>query len=98
MTTLTDFLLARIAEDETVAREAIEDDGGQTGGMEDSFDLLTGREQWFGADVLPRYADPLARLIVHAAVPARTLAECEAKRAVIAAAHEAGASGTCEIG
>lgn len=81
--TLTEFLLARIAEDEAVAQAAIEDDQGQTEGMEDSFDLLTGRADWFGAPTLPKYADDIARLIVHTAVPARVLADCEAKRRVV---------------
>ena len=80
---LTDFLMQRIAEDEAVAQAAVDDDGGETGGMEDSFDQLTGRAKWCGVEVIPKYGDDLARLIVRTAVPARVLAECETKRRIV---------------
>lgn len=73
--TLTEFLLARIAEDEALARAAIDDDQGQDGGFEDAFDKLT-------TQFRPRFGEAAARMIVWN-TPRRVLAECAAKRAIL---------------
>jgi hypothetical protein len=80
--TITEFLEARIAEDEALAQAAIEDDGGQDGGFEDAYDRLAGRCEGKLA-FIPRFGDAAARMIVWN-TPRRVLAECEAKRTIIA--------------
>lgn len=82
MTDLTDFLLARIAEDEAVAKAAIEDDGGEDEGFSGQYGYLTGRTG-SPLDHKPSFGDDAARLITRFAVPARVLAECKAKRQVV---------------
>lgn len=79
MTTLTDFLLARIAEDEAVARDAHYE--GQRWLPEEEA-VLT------GPDLEPSFYLDRKRDASHAArwSPARVLAECEAKRLAIEAA------------
>ena len=76
MTTLTEFLLARIAEDEAVARDASVDQWGQE--VKDASDWVSlvqsvERDSTAAQDELVRRHDP-----------ARILRECEAKREVIA--------------
>jgi hypothetical protein len=63
VTTLTEFLLARIAEDEERARRAADVDG--------------------AAELLAALPTPLFEGL-RAAFPARVLAECEAKRRIVA--------------
>lgn len=80
--TMMEFLLARITEDETVARAAIADDGGSDEGFSNQYDSLVGTHRR-PLDFVPRVAEDAARLIVRFAVPARVLAECEAKRRIV---------------
>jgi hypothetical protein len=80
--TLTDFLLARIAEDEAVARGAIADDGGSNEGFANQYDRMVGTYDR-PLDWVPRIGEDAARLIARFAVPARVLAECEAKRRIV---------------
>ena len=82
--TLTDFLLARIAEDEAVARAAT-DDGIQANGQHAHWREgprgdcgCCSRVVGLGVDVDDRQAPHVAR---HD--PARVLAECEAKRRIV---------------
>jgi hypothetical protein len=79
--TLTEFLLARIAEDEALALAAIEDDDGEDGGLEDEFGRLT-RRAGTPTDFSPSFGDACARMIVWN-TPRRVLAECEAKRQIV---------------
>ena len=76
---ITDFLLARISEEERLAQDAIDDDSGQDGGFEDSFDSLTGSGP---LGHVPAFGDAAARLVVWN-TPRRMLAECAAKRAIV---------------
>jgi hypothetical protein len=79
---LHEFLLARVSEDEAVAREAMADDNGSDEGFAGQFEWLTGRSgRAFG--LARRFGDAAARLIAHFAVPARVLAECESKRRIV---------------
>lgn len=76
MSALTDFLLARIAEDEAVARRAAQ----EFEGVGVSTPPTWGRRQWeFRVD---RRNPALVDHIV-AYSPARVLAECEAKRRIV---------------
>lgn len=81
--TLTEFLLARIAEDEAVARAAsdalFDDEDWQ---VDRDRDVLTER----GGALVATAAKSRAPLAEHIARhdPARVLAECQAKRAVVA--------------
>lgn len=77
---ITDFLLARVEEEEAMARAAITDDRGNDSGFADAFDRLTGREMLALHGM--RFADAAARMIVWN-TPRRVLAECKAKRAVL---------------
>jgi hypothetical protein len=77
---LATWLLEQIDADEQVARDAIADDCGQTEGLAGQYDWLTGRNARVNT---PRFGDALARLTVTFAVPARVLAECEAKRRTV---------------
>lgn len=85
MTTLTEFLLARIAEDEAVARSATvgpwTQDGSYVRGDGDSL---------FGTDYYSASADhepDAAHITRHD--PARVLAECEAHRRIVERAQRA---------
>lgn len=90
--TLTDFLLARIAEDEQHARRLLKDlvsqieDGGAT---TDDLGPIT-PQRMLAADLAAKYRgqsrwDNVARgqYITAIADPARVLAECEAKRRIV---------------
>lgn len=69
MTTLTDFLLARIAEDEAVAQKVVDDASGE-------------RAPWIWLDPGPPWhCDEQSDHIAMA--PVRVLAECAAKRRII---------------
>ena len=74
--TLEEFLLARVSEDEAAARAAIADDCGSDEGFTNQFQYLT-------RICRPRFAEDAARMITRFAVPARVLAECEAKRRIV---------------
>jgi len=96
--TLTDFLLARIAEDEEIARavpgpfweRAIERDGqpGRWGGIRAELVTLPAVHEYvkFSDEVAPELArsraKPVADYIAHHD-PARVLAECKAKRQIV---------------
>lgn len=71
-----DFVTARIAEDERIARAAIADDCDQDGGYEDA--------EWLTTKCLPRFADDAAKMVRTFAVPRRILRDVEAKRRHIA--------------
>jgi len=77
--TLTEFLLARIAEDESVARNSALhfDDGRRANWLEAASGVLdTGDELWtLGDSAISRHAERFD--------PARVLAECEAKRRIV---------------
>ena len=79
--TLTEFLLARIAEDEALALAAVEDDGGEDGGLEDAYEELIRPPSGVGS-ASGGFGEALARLMVHS-TPRRMLAECEAKRRIV---------------
>lgn len=68
--TITEFLLARIAEDEAAAREALSD------------------RPWADRIWPPEVHDDGVRNVAVAYSPPRVLAECAAKRAIVAAAEE----------
>lgn len=77
MTSIIDFIEARLAEDEAIAQASIADDQGDDGGLEYEY-LTSGRIQ------RPRFGEPLAKLVTTFAVPRRVLREVEAKRRVMA--------------
>jgi len=86
MSALTEFLLARIAEDEAVARDAGGDEWREA-------DVEYGREAYSGLQVYRRNGRPIAEAYLLDATlgrhiarhdPARVLAECAAKRAIVA--------------
>lgn len=81
MSDLTDFLLARIAEDEAVARAMVEDNDGDDTGLEGMFDDLTtpGTVPWLRGALSDEFAAMMARYVA----PARVLRECQAKRTII---------------
>ena len=81
MTTLTEFLLARIAEDEAVARAAVDEDGRWH--VDQSHPLYEAevRGDIYIYDEGGHTAEQAARIARHD--PARVLAECAAKRAII---------------
>lgn len=83
MTTLTEFLLARIAEDEAVALDSFYE--GQTWSTEE--EAVVSIDQ----DLEPVLLMDRKRDATHAArwSPARVLAECKAKRAIVEMADEA---------
>ena len=96
--TLTDFLLARIAEDEEAARACVDEEADVFEAHEDDADWHVsvkggmhvanlGRTTWHGTGELARH---IAR---HD--PARVLAECEAKRRIVEnhLRHEPGQGG-----
>lgn len=80
--TLTDFLLARIAEDEGRARAAIDDDTGHDEGFANQYDELIRPPSGIGV-AKGGFGEAAARMIATYAVPRRTLAECEAKRRIV---------------
>lgn len=78
--TITDFLLARIEEDETTALAMVDDDGDDMG-LEGMFDDLTtpGGVPWLKGGL----SDEFAAMMVRHVVPRRVLRECAAKRAIV---------------
>lgn len=91
------WLIGCITDDEDVARAAIADDGGADGGFANQYDALVGT---YGRplDFTPRFAEAAAVLITRFAVPARVLADCAAKRAIIDEAYEIAAKIDSEWG
>lgn len=83
MTDLATWLLQQISEDEQIARAAIEDDCGQDGGFEDAYSELIQPPSGVGF-AQGGFGEAAARMIVTYAVPRRVLAECAAKRQIIA--------------
>lgn len=83
--TLTEFLLARIHDDECLARMAF---GDHNDNEPDWFEPFSGVVDMKGEDVLITGDSGVSRHIVNWS-PARVLAECEAKRRVIDTAEEA---------
>jgi hypothetical protein len=81
---LVDFLLARLAEDESTARAAIDDDGGETGGFEDAYEDLIRPPSGVGI-AQGGFGEAAARMIATYAVPSRVLREVEAHRRVVTA-------------
>ena len=72
-------------EQEAIVLAAIKDDGGQDGGLEDSFDVLTrGRDQAGPLAFEPRFGEPLARMMVRN-TPRLALARIAADRQILAA-------------
>lgn len=84
---ITDFLNARIAEDEAVALAAVEDDGGSDEGFSGQYENLIRPPSGVGY-AQGGFGDAAARMIATYAVPARILAECAAKRAVVEECRE----------
>lgn len=80
--TLVEFLMERIAEDEAVARAAIADDGGATEGFANQYAALIEPPSGVGI-AQGGFGEAAARMITTYAVPARVLAECEAKRRIV---------------
>lgn len=85
MITLTDFLLARIAEDKAVARAALD--------LNRRFD---GDGGWTPAGLEDPWPEEVAHITRHD--PARVLAECKAKRRIVEQAEEASADRAQVIG
>jgi hypothetical protein len=79
---LPEFLLARIAEDEEAARAAIADDSGSDEGFSGQYEALRTPPSGIGI-AQGGFGDAAARMIATFAVPARVLAECEAKRRIV---------------
>ena len=77
-----EFLTARIAEDEAAAQAAIDDDGGEDEGFAGQYDRLVGTGH--PLDFTPRFGEAAAQMICRFAIPARVLAECKAKRELLA--------------
>lgn len=85
--TLTDFLLARIAEDEAVAKACLEAVGTWRAG--DAYDDGSGLAE---RDAFPSYpwgSNEAELAYMKAYHPARVLAECAAKRAIVETIHPA---------
>jgi hypothetical protein len=81
---LAAWLTEILKEDEARVRAAIDDDCGQDGGFEDSFDRLTGGPERGGPTaVLPRFGEAAAALIVWN-TPRRALARIAADRQILA--------------
>lgn len=80
--TLVEFLLARISEDEARARAAIEDDSGSDEGFSGQYAALIKPPSGVGM-AQGGFGEAAARMIATYAVPARVLAECEAKRRIV---------------
>lgn len=87
------FLLARISEDEVVAHAAATDDewGIESIGSEPRIEeRVTGVWLWLGYTQTPGYVDPPQGYHIARFNPTRILAECKAKRAIIAVCNESG--------
>jgi hypothetical protein len=82
MTTLTEFLLARIAEDETVANQARDDgDGRWSTGSHPSDECRIEGDNMIVYDEGGHTEAQASHIARHD--PARVLAECEAKRRIV---------------
>lgn len=81
--TLTDFLLARIHDDECLARMAFADHNGNGPEWDEAW---SGAVDTRGEDLLLTNDSGVSRHIVNFD-PARVLAECEAKRQIVAIHH-----------
>lgn len=82
---LTEFLLARLDEEEAMARAAIDDDSGQDGGFEDAYEDLTRPPSGVGI-AQGGFGEAAARMIVWN-TPRRVLADIRAKRSMITRAR-----------
>lgn len=80
--TITEFLLARIADDEANARAAIADDGDSDEGFAGQYAKLIQPPSGVGL-AQGGFGEAAARMIATYAVPRRVLAECEAKRRIV---------------
>ena len=80
--TITEFLQARIAEDEAVAQAAIADDVGSDEGFSGQYESLVAPPSGVGL-AQGGFGEAAALMIATYAVPSRVLAECEAKRRVV---------------
>lgn len=86
--TITEFLLARIEEDEELARAAVQDGGGerwQISVVHGAMVQLDDGTEWGGETVIYDEGRPGEEQAAHIARhdPARVLAECEAKREIV---------------
>lgn len=79
--TITEFLTARLDEDELMAVAAIDDDSGQDGGFEDAYEDLIRPPSGVGT-AQGGFGQAAARMIVWN-TPRRVLADVAAKRAIV---------------
>jgi hypothetical protein len=84
--TLTDFLLERIAEDETVARGAYRDSVDDAGICHETWTEASTAVMWGDVTAISGLEPDYLATHIARHDPARVLAECEAKRGAIEAA------------
>ena len=79
---ITEFILARIAEREAIARAAIDDDSGNDEGFAGQYDAMIHPPSGIGI-AQGGFGEAAARMIATFAVPRRVLAECKSYRRIV---------------